>query len=525
MNLRRKMTVLVLFFVLLCTSAFAKSKDNPIVSLQQGKRIAEYTIPCRTANWGIPSPYTFIARGPGFTLLSWVFDTLLWKSENGEYIPSLATKWRYEAEKNTYRFELDPKAKWHDGKPVTAADVAFTVDYMKKHPLRWIHLKPVAEVKVLNDHSLEFIMKSKWAPFIPNIAGSMPILPRHIFETVDDPENFKTKTAATGSGPFKLVEFDSKKGGYLFEAHDAYHLGVPKVKRLKYVKINPQMQPEALKKGEVDVIFTSGDAAEQLKKEDLNVIDGIGMYTKVLFNHNKPPFSNVEVRRAIAYAINTDEIIRIAHRGYAYPPHTGGVNSDNPYYEPNVEQYDYDPEKADEILKSLGYVKTGKFYTKDGKPFALTILGNVRTRRDADVIKEQLNRFGIKANTITKDVSTADHMLSKWHFDISVVEGGNLGDPIFLNRNVLGKGCTSDRYYKNKKLKQLLGKQAKTVDFEQRKKILSEFQKLYAWEIPSYQIYMSRFYFPFNDKLRLYCTKGGYSIGIPLAYNKMAFVK
>lgn len=164
------------------------------------------------------------------------------------------------------------------------------------------------------------------------------------------------------------------------------------------------------------------------------------------------------------------------------------------------------------------------FYTKKGEVFSLAILGNVRTRRDVDIIKEQLNKFGIKTYSIIKDVSTADHMLSNWKFDISVVEGGNLGDPIFLNRDVLSSGFVSDRYYKNKRIKQLLTRQLTTVNFDKRKRLLSEFQKIYAEEIPSYQIYVSKFVFAFNNKLRLYYTKDGYSIGIPSAYNKMASV-
>ncbi len=94
-------------------------------------------------DWGFPAPYFHYPRGPGYLRMSMVFDTLIWKDAKG-FIPMLADTWRYDPGRRAYIFELNPRARWHDGRPVTAADVVFTLAYMKRHPYPWIDLSHVA---------------------------------------------------------------------------------------------------------------------------------------------------------------------------------------------------------------------------------------------------------------------------------------------------------------------------------------------------------------------------------------------
>jgi peptide/nickel transport system substrate-binding protein len=492
---------------------------------EQVNSIEEYIIPDSKGNWGQPTPYGFIPRGPGFIYMSYVFDSLIWKNENGDFIPALAKKWDYDEEKNTYTFELQENAKWHDGEAITAKDITFTIDYIQNHPIFWLDLKAIEGVKAIGQNKVEFKLKQKWSPFYTNIAGCMPILPEHIYKDINNPQEYLSEKSAIGSGPFKLAEYNAEKGEYVFEAFKDYYQGYPRVRKLKVFKMNPQMQPKALLQGEVDAIFTNGDAKQVLKEKDIKVISNIGMLTKVAFNHQKAPFDDKEFRHAIAYLINRDEIIEIAHRGHAFMGNAGIFPEQSKYYEQGVEQYTYNTEKGEEILKKLGYKKDGEYYRKDGKILGFKVLGHERVRRDVDIIVEQLNKVGIKAEAVYKDLQQADQMIINRDFDLSVVESAALGDPIFLNRDILGKSATSDQYHKSEKINQLLTQQLSAVDTEERKEILKEFQKIYVEELPSYHIYFSEFVFAHNDKVELYYTKEGVSIGVPLALNKMIFVK
>ena len=134
---------LMLALMLLLLTVMGSNLTGPGACLAQGLdiRIAD-----GRGDWGSPNPYRHYPRGPGYIRLAWVFDTLIWKDKDG-YVPALAQKWSYEPKEMVFSFELCPKAKWHDGKPLTADDVVFTVGYFKKHPYRWVTVDYIGEVK------------------------------------------------------------------------------------------------------------------------------------------------------------------------------------------------------------------------------------------------------------------------------------------------------------------------------------------------------------------------------------------
>ncbi|MCG8482694.1 MAG: ABC transporter substrate-binding protein [Clostridia bacterium] len=525
-NLFKTLSLFLLLVMVLVTGGCNQKVEKAALEepSMQDAYIEEYVIPDGKGDWGYPTPYGLFPRGPGFIRMSYVFDSLIWKNENGDFIPALAKEWSYDEKENAYTFELVENAKWHDGKPVTAKDIAFTVTYMKKHPVPWMNLAPVDSVVPVSDYKVVFKLKEKWAPFYGNIAGCMPILPEHIYKDIEDPEKCLSEQCVIGSGPFKLIAYNAEKGEYVFEAFKDYYQGCPKVNKIKFYKMNPQMQPEALIQGKVDAIFTSGDAEQIFKGKDIKIISDIGTLKKVAFNHDKAPFNQKEFRHAIAYLINRDDIIDIAHRGHAFEGNTGIIPSTSQYYEKDIEQYKYSPQKGCEILEQLGYTKRDKYYEKDEKILGFKVLGQESVRRDVDIIVEQLNGVGIKAEPVYKDVQTTDQMVISRDFDIAIIESAAIGDPIFLNRDILGKSATSDQYYQSQKMIDLLNQQLSAVDSEERHKIIKELQKIYVEELPSYHIYFSKFVYAHNDKIDLYYTKDGVSIGIPLALNKMCFM-
>ncbi len=105
-------------------------------------QVQEIRIGDSKGDWGSPNAYRHYPRGPGYIRMSWVFDTLVWKDREG-YMPALADSWSYDPAKMAFTFNLNPKAKWHDGQPVTAQDVAFTIEYFKKYPYSWISVDDI----------------------------------------------------------------------------------------------------------------------------------------------------------------------------------------------------------------------------------------------------------------------------------------------------------------------------------------------------------------------------------------------
>lgn len=505
------------------TEGQANSTDKSTKPVSDNEIIDEYLI-AGGGDWGYPTPYAMIARGPGFTRLQLVFDSLIWKDKDGNFISEIAKDWEFDESTNTYTFTINNNIKWHDGKAFSVEDIVFTVNYMKEHKLPWMNLDIVTKVEATNESTIVFKLGKPFAPFLSNVAGSMPIIPKHIYENVEDPMTEKSMDLCVGCGPFKLKEYTMEEGNYIFEGFEDYYQGTPKVNLLKFVAISKEMQPAALQNGKLDLIMPSGDIVQGLKDADMNIDDTLGMYAKLMFNCTKAPFDNKEFRQAIAFSVDADEVISIAQRGFPYKGQTGFIPESNKYFCSDVEHYDVNLKKADQLLIGLGYEKIDGFYSKDGKTLELNLLGHDRVKRDVDVIAKQLNEIGIKTNPIYKDLTTCDQLLMDMKFDFSVVEGGASGDPLFLNREIVSQSVMSDKC-KISAINKLLGEQVSASNDEVRAKILDNFQQTYADELPSYILYYSKFYAAFNDKLDVYFTNDGFGLGIPLPYNKMIFIK
>ena len=102
--------------LLLCSTSIAADETIDVL-----------TIADPTGDWGFPSPYGHYSRGPGYVRMSMIFDTLVWKDQNG-YVPALAESWQLEDD--AYVFNLRKNVSWHDGDPFTAKDVVFTINYI-----------------------------------------------------------------------------------------------------------------------------------------------------------------------------------------------------------------------------------------------------------------------------------------------------------------------------------------------------------------------------------------------------------
>jgi peptide/nickel transport system substrate-binding protein len=513
-NLITKGILLFAMVLLLSSSAYAEG-DVPV-----------YTIGDATGDWGFPSPYSHYSRGPGYIRMNLIFDTLVWKDEN-DYVPSLAESWQMEGD-GTYIFNLRKNATWNDGEKFTARDVVFTIDYIKQHPYQWVNSEPVEKAEALDDYTVKIYLNHSYAPFLDMVAGTLPILPEHIYKSVSTPEEFNDDKALIGTGPYKLVNYDKIQGTYLYEAYDNYYLGAPKVKQLKFVKISNEIAADALEKGDIDAASVPAETAEKLKKENFVVLngprDGI---TKIMINHKKEPFSDTRLRQALYYAIDRQALVDNILRRYGIIASPGLFAPDSEWYNPDIEQYKYDPTKVEELISEMGYVKDGKHFSKDGKPLEIEMLVTSNNERQGEMIQQQLEKAGFKVNLRSVDSKTLDSLVGQWNFDLALnSHGGMSGDPEILNR-IIGEGYTfnSARYTADQKLNDLLNDEVSEMDPGKRKELVSKVQAVYAQDLPALPLCYSNSYWAHDGKVDMYYTKHGVANGIPMALNKLSFVK
>ncbi|MDD2390496.1 MAG: ABC transporter substrate-binding protein [Desulfobacterales bacterium] len=469
--------------------------------------------------------------------MSWVFDTLIWKGRNG-YIPAIAQSWSFDADKQAFTFNLNPKAKWHDGRPLISEDVVFTLAYFKKHPYHWISVDKVSRAEAKGLHTVIVYLSKPYAPFLPEIGGTMPVLPKHIWEFVENPEMFNTPQAFIGSGPYRFRDFNKARGTYLYEAFADYYQGPPKADRLIYVRSGKPLI--SLVTGEVDMAAIQADMAEPLRQNGMIVIkDERGWNRKLMINHRKPPFDSRQFRQALAYAINQKEIIDKAHRGFGTRASYGLLSIDHEMYNPDTPAYPYDTDKAVKIIEFLGYRRSPHgFFSQNGRPLTVELLvsnniiaGQSVADRDGEVIQKQLEAVGIRVDLVNMEQTTMDTKLKQWKFDLAVSgHGGISGDPRILSEMISSRygagSVNSARYDENTELNRLLEEQMREMDPEKRKAIVFKIQELYAWDLPAISLYYPESmtaYAP-GKGIEWFYTKGGIGKGIPIAQNKISLI-
>jgi len=521
--------ILLSFIIFSCmlTPVIGAAAENEI-------RIAD-----NAGDWGYPSPYLAYGRGPGYLRMHFIFDTLVWKDETSDLIPLLAEDWEYIPEKEVYIFNLVNNAKWHDGEPITANDVAFTIDYMKEHPYGWVMLDSVDRAKAVDEHTVKIYMSGPYAPFMEDIGGTMPILPEHIWKYVENPMDYVDTDAFIGSGPFKYVDFSKEHGTYKYEAFDEYYLGKPNVDQLIYVKTaDTQM---ALQLGEADLASIKPDMAETLTEEGFVVIAGPHYWNKnLMINHNKEPLDSVVFRQALAYAIDQDEFVNKSLRGYGKPASHGLISSDSQWANPDVLDYPYDPDKAKEMIASLGYELEDGIFTKNGKALKLEVLvsmigtgGQSMPDRDGEILKNQLEKVGIQIELISLETKIVDQKVINWDFDLAISgHGGIGGDPKILYEKVIQVPGTKTspntaRYNKSEELNNLLDDLMHEMDPAKRQEAVFEAQNVYARELPAISLYYPTWYYAYNPDagVEWFYTIGGVSKGIPIPQNKIAMIR
>ena len=523
-----KNALIILFVLFSCM--FAPSIG---VAVENEIRIAD-----QNGDWGHPSPYLAYGRGPGYLRMHFIFDTLVWKNETSDIIPLLAENWEYIPEEEVYIFNLAKNAKWHDGEPVTANDVAFTIEYMKEHPYGWVVLDSVDRAEVVDEHTVKIYMNGPYVPFMEDIGGTMPIMPEHIWKDVEDPMDYVQPDAFIGSGPFKYVDFSKEHGTYHYEAFNEYHLGKPNIDRLIYVKAgDPQM---ALQRGEVDFASIKPEMAETLTEDGFVVIAGPHYWNKnLMINHNKKPLDNIMFRQALAYAIDQDEFVDKSLRGYGKPASYGLISSESQWANPDVLDYPYDPDKAKEMISSLGYeLKNGIFY-RGNEPLAFEVLvskmgtgGQSTPDRDGEILKNQLEKIGIQIDLISLETKIVDQKVINWNFDLAISgHGGIGGDPKILYEKVIqvpGSKASPNtaRYDKSEELNSLLEDLMHEMDPVKRQEAVFEAQNVYARELPAISLYYPTGYYAYNPDagVEWFYTVGGIAKGIPIPQNKMAMI-
>lgn len=263
---------------------------------------------------GSLTPYTFES---GYAFMSLVYDTLTWRDAGGVARPWLAHSIGRSVSGRAVDVRLRPRIRWHDGRPLTAADVAFTYRFMaaRPHPRFTPQLRDILAVQATGELTLRFTLRSRSLGLEDLAFADVPILPRHLWAGLARGRR-APPGRAVGSGPYRLASYEPG-GRYRFQANRDYFRGVPSVARIDVPMIRRQDRIlEGLGRRRLDAVPVAiPPGTTPRRMPGVRFSDEVSFSgTMLLFNVQGRPFDRLSARRAVAQALNLDRIAGNAGR-------------------------------------------------------------------------------------------------------------------------------------------------------------------------------------------------------------------
>jgi peptide/nickel transport system substrate-binding protein len=419
--------------------------------------------------------------------------------------PELAESWAWSGDGKVLTFKLRNDVKWHDGKPFTAADVKCTFDMLMGKSQQKFRQNPrkswydeVNEVTVNGDFEASFNLKRPQPALLTLLAsGYTPVYPCHV-----SPGDMRTKPI--GTGPFKFVEFKANESIKLTKNPDYWKKGLPYLDGIEFTIItNRSTAILAFVAGKFDMAFPTEVSIPLLKDVKAQapnavcVVEPINVSTNIIVNSSAPPFDNVDIRRAMAMALDRKAFITIMFEGQAdiggtMQPAPAGLWAmpkemleTIPGYGPNIEK---NREEARKLMQKAGY--------GPDKHLAVKVsTRNIPIYRDPAVILiDQLKSIYIDGELDVVDTAQWFPKVARKDYTLGLNLTGNaVDDPdqsFYENYS-----CGSERNYTNycnKEIEKLFGEQSMETNVDKRKKLVWEIDRKLQEDVARPIIFHSR---------------------------------
>lgn len=373
-----------------------------------------------------------------------LFSGLLTYNEQNQLVGDLAASWDVDAKATTYTVRLKPNITWHDGKPLTADDVVFTYKTIQnpdaKSPLQisWANIK----VEKVSNTVVRFVLPNAYSPFPHSLVTG--IVPEHLLKDIPVAQlrsaAFNNKDPV-GSGPFKWQATtasgdpaqQTQRQRIQLVRFDDYH-GVPA--KIDGITISTFQSKDDLSQAFKDrkVMSAVGFSYEQANQQENGTVQAYPetASTMLFFKNSTPFLTDVNVRRALANATNTPELVRSL--GYPVIPVDSPLLKSQIGYNAAITQRDFNKAEAAKLLDAAGWrIPEGKtIRQKDGKELVLKLVSesNPEFSKLTDLIQKQWEELGIKADVSLQpaDVIAQSYILAH-NYDV-LLYGINIGpDP------------------------------------------------------------------------------------------------
>ena len=410
----------------------------------------------------------------GFENFSFVNPVRL--SSDKEIVPSFATDYKIAEDGMSITFTIPTDAKWHDGMPVTAEDFKFSVDYcintlktMKTY-FKSCDIIDEETIRVNLLSTSPIVTLRHWTFWNRTV-----LLPKHIWENVDDPATYSGEGSMVGCGPYQFDRYDAEARILYFNAYEDYHLGAPTVKRIAFkLYDSKETVIMALKNNDIDCFYQYAtglggqyaDAVNNLDGFDAGLVTNMGV-PMLAFNMSENSRCDDTVRLAVSHALDYEMIAATLGNGYASVAGKGVLNPASDGFDDSIPMNEQNQDEANRILDEAGYLDIdgdGMREDPNGQAFEQVIVSQQSTAvgtiydRLGQIVARDLIAVGINAR-LNEDVlgnsEAYTNTIKSKDYDIHLVNttgganfidtafkylstertgyyGGTLSDPIFL---------------------------------------------------------------------------------------------
>jgi peptide/nickel transport system substrate-binding protein len=430
-----------------------------------------------------------------------IFSGLVKEDPSGTPKPDLAESWNISADGKQYTFTLRSNARWQDGQPVTADDVVYTVSLMQAPDFPGNPDLAAAwqgvDVSKLDTLTVQFTRSEPFAPFLDY--ASVGLLPAHLLAQTaprDLPASAFNRQPV-GSGPYRLMQMDLRAA--TLEVSDQYYAAKPFISRVafRFFKDDAAVA-QALLRGDVqgDWHVDSAHAGALRASPNVRFYSAVQpSFDGLCFNLNDPVMSRLEVRQAMAYGIDREALLRQFDS-------LGQIdNSPIPFtswaFDPGSQRYTYDPGQAQTLLEQAGWQKgPDGVRSRNGQRLAPIIL--VSDLPDhvalANAIGQQLKTIGMDASVqaVGFDGLVKDFLAPR-NFQVALLDWDVPGSdpdpyPLWHSSQANDEGLNFSGW-KNQQADAQLELARNNVDVTARKRAYSEFQNLFAADLPAFLLF------------------------------------
>ncbi len=435
-----------------------------------------------------------------------IYETLVeYDEETTEVIPKLAKDWDVSEDGKTWTFYLEEGVKFHDGTDFNAEAVVYNFERMMdpKHPARHDGSfsvyrgmfngfkgdgSSIEEVNAVEENTVEFKLTEPQATFLSNLGmHAFGIISPAALEEYGE----KINENAVGTGPFKFVSWKPNDSITLIKNEEYWVPDLPKLGQVIY-KVIPDNSARltALKNGELDIMVSLNPSDLETVEADSNLKVALRSPLNVGYlsiNNMKEPFDDPKVRQAINHAVDKQGIADAYFYGLADPV-KNMLPSDSWAYNDDIEDYEYDLDKAKELLAEAGY--------PDGFDLDFTVTANSRIymqqpTKMVEAMKASFEKVGINVKVVTLEWPTfLEHIRSGEHSIALIGWVGDNGDPdnflySTLSKNNAVKGSAQNHtFYVDDEVSDLLMQAKYVIDQEERTEIYKKAQQLIHEDAP-----------------------------------------